>query len=244
MKKRLLICLVAGMFLLCACTPQQEESSSSSQSDPPVTNKLPTKDQWGQASDLVFEEDPALEIALLINQEREEKGLEPLEINTQLTQAAQIRCQEQSQQEHLSHQRPDGRYWDTVLRDDVPTWTSVAGENLASLRYQGYQGMEGTMHRRGKVWMDKWKNSPDHYENIVYPEFTHMGVAVCYRKYEDVNVYEAYAVVIFADLSGRSNEGQSGEILPDDTSSSSDESESQIQGESSLDFSFVHPSQR
>ncbi len=218
MKKRWLVCLVAGLLLLSSCAPDQEESSSS-QPTPPVTNKLPTEDQWGEPSGLVFEEDPALEIAYLINQEREEKGLEPLEINSNLTQAAQIRCQEQAGQEHLSHQRPDGRYWDTVLREDVPTWTSVAGENLASLRYQGYQGMEGTMHRRGKVWVDKWKNSPDHYENIVFPEFTHMGVAVCYRKYEDVNVYEAYAVVIFADMSGRESGGQSGEILPDLSSS-------------------------
>lgn len=93
-----------------------------------------------------------------VNQERKAIGLPELTWSSDLAAAAEIRAGEIKTV--FSHTRPDGREWWTV-NEKV-----VYGENLA----RGYQSAEEVM----KAWMA----SPEHKDNILYPGFTKIGIAV------------------------------------------------------------------
>lgn len=107
------------------------------------------------------------ELVALTNGLRQEAGEAPLETDETLMAAAQIRAEECAAMDDLdnyNHVRPDGRPFYTVLGDRL---TGYASENLA---------MVSALSAREAVTV--WENSSGHYQNMVNPEITRIGVGV------------------------------------------------------------------
>ena len=124
---------------------------------------------------LEFEDDIsnyASDVVSLVNQEREQRGISPLEINDTLMEAADIRAYELT--EKFAHIRPDGDSWRTVL-DEVDFDEYYTGENIA-------MGQKSP-----SIVMESWMNSEGHRENILRETFNQIGVGV-YRD-EDARIY-------------------------------------------------------
>ena len=141
-----------------------------------------------------FLSDVEEEIIQEINDMRRAEGLGELTYNENLQKAARIRSKELYQNSYFAHSRPNGDDWDTVLSEDVPTPNTGRGENLAMAT-----SSEFIRHRTADEWVDQWANSPGHYENMMRPEFTHIGVGV-YCQVSDSGKYFAYATTIFGIL--------------------------------------------
>ena len=107
----------------------------------------------------------ALEANNLVNEEREEAGLNALTWDSNLETVASVRASEIS--EKFSHTRPNGKQWYTVNSK------IQGGENLAF----GYDNAEDVV--------DAWMNSPTHRENILYDEFEKVAISI----YEENGTY-------------------------------------------------------
>ncbi len=121
----------------------------------------------------------AQEMLKHINQARVKAGVSPLKLNTSLVNAANVRAEEIS--EVFSHSRPDGSCFSTVL-DDLGISYYCSGENIAA-------GMSSASEAS-----IQWVNSPSHYENIVNPDFTQLGVGYYY---DENSTYKYHWVQIF-----------------------------------------------
>jgi uncharacterized protein YkwD len=108
-------------------------------------------------SDAAHFEDRILQ---LLNADRREKGLHPLQRATQLDAVARRWSAEMADDAHMSH---NPRY-----STQIPSGWSWCGENVA----YGYQTPEA-MYRG-------WYNSPGHYKNMFSPTFTHIGIGIAY----------------------------------------------------------------
>ena len=106
----------------------------------------------------------AAEVLRLVNAERASAGLPALSgANAGLNAAAQRRAVEVTT--HLSHTRPNGRAWSTVL-DEFPVGPRIRiGENIAA------------GHLNPSVVVQAWMQSPSHRANVM-GNFTHMGVGI------------------------------------------------------------------
>ncbi len=102
-------------------------------------------------------EDEALEVIRLTNIERENRGLEPLEVDGDLMALAQIRAEEVSVK--YSHERPDG----TRVVKEHPGY----GENV---------GAKASAEKQVTSWM----SSEGHCANILRERFHRVGVG-CYQ---------------------------------------------------------------
>ena len=112
--------------------------------------------KWVKDISIVYE----MEVANIVNKERAANGLEPLEYDYELAEAAGVRAKELEQ--NLSHTRPDGTSCFTVLQEfGIEYW--MCGENIAAGQRTPEQVMNG------------WMNSPGHRQNIMGP-YTHIGV--------------------------------------------------------------------
>jgi uncharacterized protein YkwD len=105
----------------------------------------------------------AAEVVRLVNIERANVGLAPLEIVSALQEAAFVRAEEIAQS--FSHTRPDGRDPFTVLAE-FGINMYAAGENIAA----GQRSPEEVMN--------SWMNSSGHKANILNGSFTKIGVGV------------------------------------------------------------------
>jgi len=102
------------------------------------------------------------QVVELVNQERKKAGLSPLEIDTNLANAAQVRAKELV--DNFSHTRPNGSSCFTAFSEAGVEYISV-GENIAA----GYSTPE-------KV-VEGWMNSEGHRANIL-GDYTHIGVGL------------------------------------------------------------------
>ena len=134
------------------------------------------------------------ELLQLHNAERERQGLAPLRYNETLSRAARYRCKEMYENGYFDHLRPDGSKWSTVLAEEFPLSFLVAGENLCMVTYE----QNGYGHFPAQRWFDLWVESPEHYENILYPDFTDVGFGVYFQEVD--GQYIAYATALFAQL--------------------------------------------
>lgn len=117
--------------------------------------------------DLLAYEPDALDLQVLelVNEAREENGLQPLELDPQLCGLACVRAREAARL--WSHTRPNGLECHSVYEEygiDRDFWT---GENLAN------SGL-----RDPRQTVDAWLESETHRENILYPDYTAAGIAV------------------------------------------------------------------
>jgi len=101
----------------------------------------------------------------LTNQARVEQGLEPLEISSKLTEAAEKKAMDMINQNYFAHTSPDGLspwYWVSKAGYKY----SAAGENLA----KGFSESEYVYQA--------WMNSPSHKANILNKNYQDIGIAV------------------------------------------------------------------
>lgn len=101
----------------------------------------------------------------IINSYRKEGGLEPLILDDKLTTVACARAEEIAWSGRFSHYRPNNKFFSSILKDAGITKGS-AGENIG----RGYSS--------AKDVCEAWKASETHYENIMNPAFTRIGIGV------------------------------------------------------------------
>lgn len=136
------------------------------ETEPSKTDTTETKAEntaYDTPSDLT-ESEYAEEVLRLVNIERKKAGVTPVQLDTKLTKAAQIRSEEII--EVFDHVRPNGEYFNDVLSEvGLDPYGYGLGENIA----EGYPTPETVM--------TGWMNSQGHRENILKPEFRYLGVA-------------------------------------------------------------------
>lgn len=105
---------------------------------------------------------PEEEVLSLVNEKRKEEGLDPLTWNKTLAKDASSRAKEISKK--FSHTRPNGKEWYTLDEKNM------YGENL------------GKNYTTAQDVFDAWMNSESHKENILWEEFTQIGIALYITK--------------------------------------------------------------
>lgn len=105
----------------------------------------------------------AEQVIALTNQARVENGLAPLAISTSLMESAQFKTNDMAATGIMSHDSPNyGGLQNILNRFNIAY--SYAGENLA------------VGQRSPEEVVNAWMNSPDHRENILSSNYTHIGV--------------------------------------------------------------------
>lgn len=99
----------------------------------------------------------------LINAERAALGLSELLYDEVIEEVATYHSLDMAQRNYLSHTSPEGSTLEDRLNNAGVAY-AAAGENLAS----GFISAESVF--------EAWKNSPSHYENLVNPLFTKVGI--------------------------------------------------------------------
>jgi uncharacterized protein YkwD len=130
------------------------------------------------ASSLIFPEksspasygSSAEEILNLTNLYRQNLGLNPLNTNPRLTQAALNKAQSILKEQYFSHTSPSGKKFSEWI-NEVSYKYFYVGENLA-IDFSNPQNA-----------FDAWLKSPKHKENIVRPEFQEIGIAYLHGKF-------------------------------------------------------------
>lgn len=107
----------------------------------------------------------AIEASNMVNEIREDAGLDPLVWDANLESVADVRASEIS--ENFSHTRPNGKQWYTVNSK------IQGGENLA----YGFDNAEDVV--------DAWMDSPTHRDNILYDDFAKVAISI----YEEDGTY-------------------------------------------------------
>ncbi|WP_017185135.1 CAP domain-containing protein [Alkalibacillus haloalkaliphilus] len=103
------------------------------------------------------------QVVNLVNEEREQRGLQPLELSGELSDVARAKSQDMADENYFSHQSPTyGSPFD--MMDHYGVDYRTAGENIA----MGQRSPEAVMQG--------WMNSDGHRENILSDQFTHIGV--------------------------------------------------------------------
>ncbi len=116
----------------------------------------PAAQQQVETSAATFED----RILELLNDDREDKGLRPLERHDGLDDVAQAWSDRQAD-EGLMYHNPD-------FFDQYPDSPTLGGENVA----YGYPTLE--------EMYQGWYDSPGHYANMFNPDYTHIGIGVAY----------------------------------------------------------------
>ncbi len=118
------------------------------------------------------------------NNYRQEQGLSPLTLNSQLNQAAITKANDILAKQYFDHVAPDG-----TQPADLVTATGYAylrvGENLALGNFTTDNDL-----------VSAWMNSPGHRANILAPNFSEIGIAAVAGTYE--NQFAWVAVQTFA----------------------------------------------
>ncbi|MBO8172274.1 MAG: SafA/ExsA family spore coat assembly protein [Bacillaceae bacterium] len=103
------------------------------------------------------------QVIQLVNQERTQRGLQPLKPNWELSRVARFKSQDMRDMHYFSHTSPVYGSPFTMIRNFGLSFRS-AGENIAAGQATPQQVMNG------------WMNSPGHRQNILNPSFTEIGV--------------------------------------------------------------------
>jgi len=111
-----------------------------------------------------------------INDLRESLGLQPLKIDSSLISIANIRSDEAS--DEWSHTRPNGEQGVEMIPAD--RWR---GENLSNIIDTE------DVTEAAKIMFDNLVESPEHYDNMVFDQFTRIGIA---SHVEDGKITVAY----------------------------------------------------
>ncbi|MDR1084611.1 MAG: CAP domain-containing protein [Deltaproteobacteria bacterium] len=103
------------------------------------------------------------QVCEIVNAVRQKAGLNPVAWSDEAARAAQIRAREIEQK--LSHTRPSGRSWSTVVTDEKIA-AAGSGENIAAGQ------------RDPRKVMNDWLSSREHRTNILKRDFNRLGVGL------------------------------------------------------------------
>lgn len=119
------------------------------------------------------------EVVELVNQEREKYGYSPLHIDTRLTVVARKKSADMRDKGYFSHQSPTyGSPFDMLEKENIHY--TMAGENIAAGQ------------RTPSQVVKDWMNSEGHRQNILNPNYTHIGVG-----YREGGSYGTYWTQLF-----------------------------------------------
>jgi len=107
----------------------------------------------------------AQEVLDLVNQERAQAQVPPIEWHDLATDAAFGHSVDMRERGFFDHTNPDGDGPGTRLRNAGVNWSSY-GENIALGQHDPIEVMQA------------WMNSDGHRRNILDPDFTHLGIGV------------------------------------------------------------------
>lgn len=128
------------------------------------------------------------ELTERINAARTEAGLPALAVHSGLAGAARLRAMESEKSGCVSHTRPDGRAWMTVLETEFPVKCLERGEAITCV------APERAVHPDADTWYASLTQSPTQQECLLYPEAQSLGVGI-YFSCRDGH-YSAVAVVL------------------------------------------------
>lgn len=148
--------------------PQQGAAAPQTEAPPAPAKKLNQQPSTDWADTSTYSQ-AAGEIVALVNAQRAAAGLSPLTQLSGVNILAAVRAREAA--EFWSHQRPDGRDFDTIFGDNAMSYSHL-GENLHAGNYAS--AGSGT----ASAVVDAFMASPDHRANILRPAFTGIGVGV------------------------------------------------------------------
>ena len=101
----------------------------------------------------------------IINQYRRDKGLKPLKLNTELTEAAKAHSRDLAKWDRISHYGSDGSNpWDRVKRTGYKA--RLAAENVGTGQVDFGEVFKG------------WQESPGHNKNLLLGDAQEMGLAL------------------------------------------------------------------
>lgn len=119
--------------------------------NPPKQQPSNTVSQWEQ------------QVVDLVNKERAQAGLAPLQLDADLSNVARYKSADMRDNQYFDHQSPTyGSPFEMMQQFGIEY--RYAGENIAA----GQMSPEAVMNA--------WMNSPGHRQNIMNPNFTHIGV--------------------------------------------------------------------
>lgn len=116
----------------------------------------------------------AKEVIRLTNIEREKAGLNPLEMDESLMEAADVRVKELP--ENFSHTRPDGSKYSTAA-EKAGCSSDYIGENASTGRADP------------ETAVDRWMHSEGHKNNILNPNYNYIGVGYIYDPNSETGSY-------------------------------------------------------
>ena len=158
----------------------ESETPGSGETEKPDTSKPVTPDNSTPETETPEEDNSqsdyhayVLRVVELVNEERAKAGLNPLILQENITEAAQVRAIETVTS--FSHTRPDGRHFTTALKEAGVSYRG-AGENIAWGQKTPEQVMNG------------WMNSAGHRANILNEKYTSIGVGY-YQNGSGVNYW-------------------------------------------------------
>lgn len=108
------------------------------------------------------------ELATYVNKDRTDAGLAPLVRDPALDASAKDKCADMVAKHYWEHVAPDGTKWSDFIKRHVSLPpSSFLGENL-SANWKNATGIN-----------NGWMGSPEHRANILRPQFTEVGYAIC-----------------------------------------------------------------
>lgn len=135
------------------------------------------------------------ELLILVNKQREEKGLQPLAINENLSKAAEEKANDMFKRNYWAHFAPDGTSPWQFIKSNGYTYL-YAGENLA----KGFTSSEEVV--------EAWMQSPTHRDNILSGKYNDIGFAIMKGKLlgeETVLVVEMFGSTSYMKASSLNN---------------------------------------
>ncbi len=116
------------------------------------------------AQDLVSLSESESSFLEMVNRAREEEGLSPLKVNSQLMRVARLKVQDMLDNGYFSHTSARfGSPWDMMRKYNVSF--KCAAENIA-----GNKTLQGAF--------DAWMEDDNHKGNLLNPKFSHTGIGV------------------------------------------------------------------
>jgi uncharacterized protein YkwD len=121
-----------------------------------------------KVEDLIFD---------LTNQARLARGLAPLARDDELGNVARAFSNDMLVRRFFDHTTPEGLPFEKRLANQYRHWVYDMGENIWS--GSGYDPRKA--QELAQEIVSDWLNSPGHRENLLDPDFTHLGVGVSAR---------------------------------------------------------------
>ncbi|MCX5893488.1 MAG: CAP domain-containing protein [Deltaproteobacteria bacterium] len=162
--------LAAGLLTFCPqVLPLVKPVFTPAATHPPApVVPLPGVNYLAKVENLVFD---------LTNQARRAKGLAPLSKDDELRQVARAYSADMLVRRFFDHTTPDGVEFDARITDQYHHRVFLVGENI----WFSSGRTLGNPQRLAKEIVADWLSSPGHRENLLSPEFTHLGVGISAR---------------------------------------------------------------